>query len=68
MPQNTKKIYVATQMEHDQLFCRGPDDFLLGPCPHGPHPGDGAGKQTDKQTFSVLYIHAYCLSVRFFDS
>ena len=32
-------------MEHDhsvQLFLPGPWRFLLGPCPRGPHPGDGA--------------------------
>jgi len=33
-----QNIYQATQMEHDQssYFCRGPDDFCLGPAPVGP--------------------------------
>jgi len=28
-----------------QLFLPGPWRFLLGPCPRGPHPGDGAGRK-----------------------
>ena len=27
--------------EQSSYFCRGPDDFLLGQGPRGPHPGDG---------------------------
>jgi len=28
-----------------KLFLPGPWRFLLGPCPRGPHPGDGAGRR-----------------------
>jgi len=37
MPKNTKNFYLTTEVKHDQssYFCRGPDDFLLGPCPRG---------------------------------
>jgi len=36
-PKIPKKIYLATQMKHDQssYFCRGPDDFCWGPAPVG---------------------------------
>jgi len=43
-----QNFYLATQMEHDRssYFCRGPWRVLLGPCPRGPHPGDGADSPT----------------------
>ena len=45
------KLYLETQMEHDQssYFCRGPDDFCSGPAPVGPTLVTGPEK---RMTFS----------------
>ena len=44
--------FLATHMKHDQssYFWRGPDDYI-GPCPRGPHPGDGAGRANKKKNW-----------------
>jgi len=51
-----------------QLFLPGPWQFLLGPCPRGPHPGDGAGsRMTQIWQFLVnLSRHAtHCMTSLF---
>jgi len=46
MPKNTNFSGNPDGTWSVQLFLPGPWRFLLGPCPSGPHPGDGATGET----------------------
>ena len=38
-----------------QLFLPGPRQFLLGPCPRGPHPGDEADEAQNCEMSIAFY-------------